>query len=70
MTQLPSFDEAINLLKNAVKYSTIENQKHIDLTLVNASERVKYQMALVVVQASVASGAKTQSEVNEQLGLK
>lgn len=70
MQQLPSFETAIKLLKNAVKYSNIENQKHIDLTLVNASDRIKYQMALVVVQNAVATGSKTQTEVNELLGLK
>lgn len=70
MEQMPSFENAIELLKNAVKYSNIENQKHIDLTLINASERLKYQLALVVVQNAIAKGDKTQSQVNESLGLK
>lgn len=70
MEQMPSFEDAITLLKNAVKYSTIENQKHIDLTVISANERVKYQLALVVIQTAVANGEKTQSQINEFLGLK
>lgn len=69
MGQLHTFDEAIALLKNAVKYSTIDNQKHLDLALVNADERIKYQEALMVVQSAVARGETTQKEVNELLGV-
>ena len=67
--KLPSFEEAIKLLKNAVKYSNIDNQKHLDLSLVDASERFLYQQALMVVQSTVIKGEKTQAEVNELIGL-
>ena len=65
----PSFEEAIKLLKNAVKYSAIDNQKHLDLTLVDATERIDYQKALMVVQSHVLKGEKSQAEVNELIGL-
>lgn len=69
MSNVKTFDEAIQLLRNAVKYSTIENQKHIDLSLVNADERLEYQKALMVVQSAVSRGEFTQAEVNEKLGI-
>ncbi|EQC47713.1 hypothetical protein [Bacteriovorax sp. Seq25_V] len=69
MSNVKSFDEAIQLLRNAVKYSTIENQKHIDLSLVNAGERLEYQKALMVVQSAVSRGEFSQAEVNEKLGI-
>ncbi len=69
MSNVLSFDEAVKLLRNAVKYSTIENQKHIDLSLVNASDRLEYQKAIMVVQAAVKRGEFSQTEVNEKLGI-
>ncbi|OIQ15515.1 MAG: hypothetical protein BM556_17915 [Bacteriovorax sp. MedPE-SWde] len=69
MNSLPSFDDAVTLLKTAVKYSTIKNQKHLDLTLANAQERMNFQKALMVVQSSVKRGEVTQAELNEKLGL-
>ncbi|MDD0852923.1 hypothetical protein HBN50_07440 [Halobacteriovorax sp. GB3] len=64
-----TFDQAVELLKNAVKYSTIENQKHLDLSLVNAPERVKYQEALMVVQSAVKRGEISDQELKSLLGL-
>ena len=69
MTKMPTFDDAILKLKNAVAPSTIQNQNHIDLTLVNAPDRMEYQKALMVVQSAVCRGEISQIEVNEQLGL-
>ncbi len=67
--RLPSFEEAIKLLRNAVKYSNIDNQKHLDLTLIDAQEKLGYQKALMTIQSMVLKGEKTQAEVNELLGL-
>lgn len=67
--KLPSFDDSIALLRNAVKYSNIDKQKHLDLSLVDALERRKYQQALMVVQSSVIKGEHSQEEVNELIGL-
>ncbi len=69
MDALATFDEAVELLKKAVKYSTIENQKHIDLSVVNAPERMEYQKALMVVQSAVKRGEITQDELKQKLGL-
>lgn len=64
-----SYDEAVALLRKAVKYSTVKNQKHIDLSLVNAPDLEKYQQALMVVRSAVDKGEKTQEEMNTDLGL-
>jgi hypothetical protein len=69
MNALPNFDDAVKLLRNAVKYSNIKNQKHLDLSVINAKDRIDYQKALMVVQSSVARGEISQAEVNEKLGL-
>ncbi|EQC44157.1 hypothetical protein [Bacteriovorax sp. DB6_IX] len=69
MSALPSFEEAVKLLRNAVKYSNIKNQKHLDLSLINAKERLEYHKALMVVQSSVKRGELSQADLNEKLGL-
>lgn len=62
-------DQAIKLLRNAVKESHIENQKHIDLSLVDASERSEYEKALMYCQANVAQGKISDEELKSRLGL-
>ena len=64
MSDLPNFDDAVILLKNILKDSNINNQKHLDLTLANASDRIKYQKALMIVQSAVSRGEIDQSTVN------
>jgi hypothetical protein len=66
---LMNLEEAISLLKNAVKYSEVKNQKHIDLTLCSADERPKYQKALVIVNDEVKKGTLTDSELKSRLTL-
>ena len=63
------FDKAVSLLKNAVKYSHIDNQKHIDFSLVNATHLDEYQKAMIVVQTAVKEGEITQDELKKKLGL-
>ncbi len=62
-------DSAIELLKNAVKYSHLENQKHIDLSLVDAQERHRYEKALMYCRAKVAQGELSEEELHNRLGL-
>lgn len=64
-----TLDEAINLLKKAVKYSEVKGQKHIDLSLCIAEERPTYQTALVIANTEVEKGSLTQDELKIRLGL-
>ena len=64
-----TYEEAVNLLRKIVKHSHLDNQKHIDLSLALAPDRVKYQEAMVVVQESVAKGERTEEELKHDLGL-
>ena len=43
-----NLDEAITLLKRAVKYSEVKNQKHIDLSICTADQRPVFQEALIL----------------------
>lgn len=65
-----TFEEAIELLKKAVKESNIKNQPHIDLSLVNADDRPSYEKALVIANAEVLKGTLTKTELISKLGLK
>ncbi len=69
MSELMNLDQAIELLKKTVKDSHLKSQKHIDLTLVDAKERIHYEEALMVAKAHVAQGKLTQAQLNERLGL-
>lgn len=62
-------DEAIKLLRNAVKYSHLDNQKHLDLTLVQATERAEYEKALMICRQEVIKGTLTDEELKNRLGL-
>lgn len=64
-----NLDDAIKLLKNAVKESHIDNQMHIDLSLVDASDRADYEKALMYCQASVAQGKLSDEDLKSRLGL-
>ncbi len=64
-----TLDEAVTLLKKAVKYSEVKNQKHIDLSLCIAEERPVYQRALIVANLEVQKGTLTQDELKARLGL-
>ena len=64
-----TYQQAVELLRKAVKMSNIKNQKHIDFSLVNAPDLPKYQDALMVVKSAVVKGEKTEAEMNSDLGL-
>lgn len=65
-----NFEDAVTMLKNAVKNSHLDDQKHIDLSLIDASVRAEYQKALMVCQAHVAQGHISQEDLKTRLGLK
>ena len=64
-----TLNEAIELLKNAVKDSHLDNQKHIDLSLVDATERATYEKALMICQAAVAQEQLLDADLKSRLGL-
>ncbi len=64
-----NYQEAVKLLKNAVKFSHIDGQKHIDLTLVDASERPTYQAALAYCRSQVAQEIISEEDLKNDLGL-
>lgn len=49
-------NEAIDLLKVAVKFTGNIDQKHIDLTIVPAEKRHLYEKALAVAQMAIKDG--------------
>lgn|GEM_PF-1325957 len=61
--------DAIKLLRNAVKDSHLENQKHIDLTIPMASELPRYEKALGLVNAYVSAGKLENEDLKRRLGL-
>jgi hypothetical protein len=64
-----TLDEAITLLRKAVKWSEVKNQKHIDLSLCVAKDRPLLQSALVIAYTEVEKGTLTQDELKTRLGL-
>jgi hypothetical protein len=64
-----TLDEAIVILRKAVKWSEVKNQKHIDLSLCIAEERPLYQKALVVANMEVEKGTLTDADLKARLGL-
>ncbi|MBA2406125.1 MAG: hypothetical protein H0V66_15220 [Bdellovibrionales bacterium] len=55
-------DQAIELLKNAVKHTGNIDQKHIDLTIVPSDQRGLYEKALAVSALSIKDGKITRDE--------
>ncbi|HXH29416.1 MAG TPA: hypothetical protein VNJ01_01265 [Bacteriovoracaceae bacterium] len=62
-------DKAIELLRKAVKYTGVIDQKHIDLTLVPVAERAEYEKALVISQTAIKEGKISREEFLKQVNL-
>lgn len=62
-------NEAISLLKNAVKDSHLDRQKHIDLSLVMAPDRPRYEEALRTTRLAILHGLVTEEDLKKRLGL-
>lgn len=54
--------QAIELLKKAVKNNGTNDTKHIDLGLVPAVEKPTYEKALIVVKLAIMEGKISQDE--------
>lgn len=62
-------EEAIQLLKRAVKHPGTMDQKHIDLTIIPTVEHPKYFEAMKVSQESIKEGKISRDEFNRRVGL-
>ncbi|MFL5784447.1 MAG: hypothetical protein ACJ76H_07565 [Bacteriovoracaceae bacterium] len=62
-------NQAIELLKKAVKYPGTIDQKHIDLTLVPTEDKARYEEALKVAQMAIIKGQITRDEFNRRVHL-
>jgi hypothetical protein len=49
-------EQALNLIKTAVKFTGTIDQKHIDLTIIPAEKRAMYEKALAICQMSIKDG--------------
>ncbi len=63
-------EAAIKTVKKYIKMSAIENQPHIDLTLVDALKRAEVEKALAALKMYVKKGDITEADLNQELGLK
>ncbi|MBK25189.1 MAG: hypothetical protein CME70_14440 [Halobacteriovorax sp.] len=64
-----TIEEALKLVRKAVKHSHLDNQPHIDLSVCTADKRIITQEALTFLQAEVVKGNMTEDELKEKLGL-
>jgi hypothetical protein len=69
MSTTMTYDEAIQLLKKAVKFSHLLNQKHVDLSVAQAHERASFEEAMIITRAAVVREEKTEEELKKDLGL-
>ena len=61
--------QAIELLKKAVKNNGTNDQKHIDFTLVPALEKPTYEKALIVAKMAIMEGKISQDEFMSRVHL-
>jgi hypothetical protein len=74
LTTLPNhfpsdLTESILLLRTIVKFSHLDNQKHLDMTLVNQPDLERYEQALKRVRVAVVLKELTDDELKSHLGL-
>lgn len=64
-----TLEDAIEIVKKAVKHTGNINQKHIDLATVPAENLPKFQKALAIMKTEVEKGTLTKDELNHRLHL-
>ena len=64
-----NLDQAIELLRNAVKHTGNIDQKHIDLTVVAAERRSLFEKAMAICQLSIKDGKISRDEFNRRVHL-
>ncbi len=61
--------EAIQVLKDYVKYSCIPGQKHLDFSLVNIDHLPEVQKAMEVAQSAIIRGEMTRDDLLKKVNL-
>jgi hypothetical protein len=64
-----NFEQAIEVLRNLVKFSAIEGQKHLDLSIATAEDRPTCEQALMICRQEVAQGKLSEEDLRARLGL-
>jgi hypothetical protein len=64
-----TLEECFLLVRRAVKHTGVIEQNHIDLSVVPASERSRYEAALVQIQMAVKANEISKEEMLRRLGL-
>ncbi len=62
-------NEAIELLKRAVKHTGTIDQKHIDLTVVPADQKPIFDEALKVAMSAIKAGSISRDDFNRRVRL-
>ncbi len=62
-------NEAIELLKKAVKYTGTIDQKHIDLSVVPADQKPVFDQALKVAMSAIKAGIISRDDFNRRVRL-
>jgi len=64
-----TIDQAIQLVRKAVKFTGTIDQKHIDLTTLPAEQRPEVEKALAVLGLAVKAGTMTKDDMFHRLHL-
>ncbi len=62
-------NEAIELLKRAVKHPGTIDQKHIDLSVIPVEDKPKFETALKVAMLAIQGGTISKDEFNRRVHL-
>ena len=55
-------EQAIELLKTVVKNNGVNDERHIDLTLIPVDQKAKFEKAMVVSKMAILDGKITQED--------
>ena len=64
-----TYQRAVEILKYAVKDSHLDNQRHIDLSVIPAEKRDKAEQALITLRTYIAKKEVSESQVKKDLGI-